>query len=100
MKPMSTDAVIVTDGSTGPSEGQPGDDASEIAVAPRLITIVGAAKVLGVSRTTVYELVRTEQLEVVHIGRSVRVPVDAIDRYVARLRDSRARSLRHRMRGR
>jgi excisionase family DNA binding protein len=34
----------------------------------------------------VYELINAGELEVVHIGRSVRIPTDAIERFVERLR--------------
>ena len=37
--------------------------------------MVDAARVLSVGRTTMYELVGAGEIEVVHIGRSVRVPV-------------------------
>ena len=56
--------------------------------APRLLlTIAEAAAVLGVGRTTAYELVGSGQLEVVHVGRCARVPVDAVKELVERLRD-------------
>jgi excisionase family DNA binding protein len=38
--------------------------------------------VLAVGRTTVYELIRAGDLEAVHIGRSVRIPVDALRSFV------------------
>lgn len=50
------------------------------------MTVVDAARVLAVSRSTVYLLIGAGELEVVHIGRSVRIPVGAVDRYVAALR--------------
>ncbi len=39
-----------------------------------------------VSRSSVYELIGAGRLEVVHIGRSVRVPLDAIATYTKTLR--------------
>jgi len=33
-----------------------------------------------------YELIAAGQLETVHIGRAVRVPVEAVEEFVARLR--------------
>jgi excisionase family DNA binding protein len=33
-----------------------------------------------------YELIAAGELETVHIGRAVRVPVDAVEGFVARLR--------------
>ena len=56
---------------------------------PALLTINEAAARLRVGRSTAYELIASGQLEVVHIGRSARVPVDAIDQFV---QDLRARS--------
>lgn len=54
--------------------------------APLLLTIPQAAELLGIGRSTAYELVATRQLEVVHIGRAARVPVEALHEYVDRLR--------------
>jgi excisionase family DNA binding protein len=53
-------------------------------VAPLLLTIPQAAAVLAVGRTTVYELIAAGDIEAVHIGRSVRVPVDALRSFVDR----------------
>ena len=58
------------------------------AVVPLLLTIPQAASVLAVGRTTVYELIGAGELEAVHIGRSVRVPVDALRSFVDRRRVS------------
>jgi excisionase family DNA binding protein len=44
-----------------------------------------AATVLGVSRSTLYELLAAGAVESVHIGKSRRVPVAALERYVERL---------------
>ncbi len=51
-----------------------------------LLTIVEAARVLSIGRTTMYELVGAGEIEVVHIGRSARVPVAALEEYVERRR--------------
>lgn len=45
-----------------------------------------AAKIIGVGRTTLYELLRTGAIESVRIGRARRIPADALDDYVNRLR--------------
>lgn len=58
---------------------------------PLLLKIPEAAARLGLGRTTTYELIATGQLDVVHIGRAVRVPVESLAEYVERLR-SRARA--------
>ena len=53
-----------------------------------LVTVADAGRMLGVGRTTAYELVRAGELDVVHIGRAARVPVDSVHAYVERLRQS------------
>lgn len=55
-----------------------------------LLSVEDAGRALGVSRSTVYELIGAGDLEVVHVRRSVRVPVDAIHDFVRRLRTDRA----------
>lgn len=44
-----------------------------------------AREMLGVSRTTLFELMRTGEIESVRIGRSRRIPVTALEEYVDRL---------------
>jgi excisionase family DNA binding protein len=51
-----------------------------------LMTIGDAAVALGIGRSTVYELIAQGQLEVVHVGRSARVPTEALEALVERLR--------------
>jgi excisionase family DNA binding protein len=41
---------------------------------PLLLRVAEAANLLGVSRSTMYQLVTSGQVQVVRIGRSVRVP--------------------------
>ena len=53
---------------------------------PSLVTVKQAARMLSLGRSTVYELIAAGRLEVVHIGRSARVPVDAIATLVNGLR--------------
>jgi excisionase family DNA binding protein len=48
-----------------------------------LLTISDAATALSVGRTTVYALIAAGELPVVHIGRSSRVPAEAIREFVA-----------------
>lgn len=58
---------------------------------PLLLTVEDAAERLSLGRTKVYELIRSGELEAVRIGKSRRVPADALDAYVAGLRsDDRA----------
>ncbi len=55
-----------------------------------LFTVCQAAEVLSVSRSTAYRLIDSGELEVVRIGRSVRVPVAAVVEFVDRLRSGTA----------
>ena len=64
---------------------------------PALLTVRQAARVLNLGRSTVYELIAAGRLEVVHIGRSTRVPADAIARLIANLRSSKTDAAAHRM---
>ena len=71
------------------SPGVPAEVASDAAGEPvLLLTIEGAGRALGVGRSTIYQLVQQGDLEVVHIGRAARIPVDAVHDYVRRLRRS------------
>ncbi len=51
-----------------------------------LLTIVEAARALSIGRTTMYELIGAGEIDVVHIGRAVRVPVSELDAFVSRQR--------------
>jgi excisionase family DNA binding protein len=51
---------------------------------PRLITVPEAARVLGLGRSKTWQLVQRGELPVVRIGRSVRVPTDALATWVRR----------------
>jgi excisionase family DNA binding protein len=53
-----------------------------------LLTPEEAAAVLGIGRTKVYELMLSNALESVKIGASRRIPTDALDTFVAALRNS------------
>ena len=59
---------------------------AENAAVPRLLTVKEAGRILAISRSSVYELIGSGQLETLHIGRSVRIPADAIASYVRALR--------------
>ncbi|WP_131769806.1 helix-turn-helix domain-containing protein [Candidatus Protofrankia californiensis] len=50
-----------------------------------LLTTGEVADLLGVSRTTVYDLIRTRQLDSVRIGRSRRIHRDELVAYIGRL---------------
>ena len=48
----------------------------------RLVTLPEAARFLSVSRGSLYDLLTTGELASVHIGRSRRVPIGEIRRYI------------------
>ncbi len=45
-----------------------------------------AAAALGIGRSKLFELIAADQIETVQIGRSRRIPAQALEDYVARLR--------------
>ncbi|GAA2571838.1 excisionase family DNA-binding protein [Pseudonocardia hydrocarbonoxydans] len=51
-----------------------------------VLTVEEAADRLGIGRTLMYALVSAGEVESVRIGRLRRVPTDALDDYVLRLR--------------
>ncbi len=66
------------------------DTSARAESAPLLLTVTQAAHLLAIGRTTAYELIAAGELEVVHIGRSARVPVEAVEELVTRLRHRRS----------
>jgi excisionase family DNA binding protein len=79
-------SALPSDGDPSPGIGQ--EPMTEAILGPRLVTIIGAGRLLGVGRTTVYQLIGDGELQVVHVHRSARIPVESIDAYVARLRET------------
>ena len=57
---------------------------------PLLLTVEQAGHELGISRTQVFGLLKSGELESVKIGRSRRARAGAVDSYVARLRSEQA----------
>lgn len=55
------------------------------AVAPLLHSIPAAAKILGVGRSTVYELLGEKRLRSVHLGRRRLIPDAALRDFIADL---------------
>lgn len=49
---------------------------------PLALTVLEAGQVLRVGRSVTYELVRSGQLRSVRIGRSIRIPRDALVEYM------------------
>jgi excisionase family DNA binding protein len=56
-----------------------------------LLTIEDAAQRLAMGRSRVYELMKSGELESVHIGRSRRIPVEALRSFVDKLRTSQVK---------
>jgi len=75
----------------GTSGRSAGGAAGSDALVPRLITVAVAARLLGVGRTTIYELIARGDIDTVHIGRSARVPVCSLDLFISKLQN-RARN--------
>ena len=57
---------------------------------PMLFTVEQVAQILGIGRSTVFQLIKNEQIESIRLGRSRRIPVDAMQNYVDDLRAERA----------
>ena len=53
----------------------------------KLLRINQVCRDLGVGRTTVYSLMKDNQLEYVKIGKLRRIPEDSLEEYKERLRD-------------
>jgi excisionase family DNA binding protein len=58
---------------------------TQITVAPDLLTVPEVMSRLHFSRSTVYQLLRTGRLRSVTIGRSRRIPADALSAYLDHL---------------
>lgn len=59
--------------------------AAPSAPAPSLLTVPQAAAALSISRTTLYEVIRSGRLRTVRVGSRRLVPVTATQEFVARL---------------
>lgn len=80
------DAVQPTESAEPPAPPRLAEPDAATATAPLLLRPEEAAAVLGVGRSTLYELLAAGALESVLIGKSRRVPVAALADYVAGLR--------------
>ena len=63
---------------------------SETTVVPVLYRVEEAAEAMRISRSVIYELIRSDRLRTVKVGRSRRVPVDALAECVALLAEEAA----------
>lgn len=68
----STNHVDLPDGAPTVSAGQ-----------PLLVNIEGAAEILAISRTSVYQLVWRDELVPIRIGRSVRFSIAQLEKFVS-----------------
>jgi len=69
-----------------------GEEETAGMVVPMLLTIPDAARVLAIGRTTLYELIRDGEVDVIRIGRSTRIPVTTIHAFVDRRRSGQRRA--------
>lgn len=63
---------------------------SETVVVPVLYRVEEAAEAMRISRSVIYELIRSDRLRTVKVGRSRRVPVDALAECIALLSEEAA----------
>jgi len=54
-------------------------------IKPLLLTVPQAARALGISRTTMYELLNSGDVRYVHLGTCRRIPTQCVEEYVDRL---------------
>ena len=66
----------------------PGTRATEQTSDQLLLTVLEAARRLGIGRSLLYELLATGQVESIHVGRLRRIPTDALADYIDRQRGS------------
>jgi excisionase family DNA binding protein len=52
---------------------------------PRLYRVDGALIELGIGRATLYRLIKSGEIRTVKIGKSRRIPAEALDEFVANL---------------
>ena len=55
-----------------------------------LLRVELAAERLGIGRSTLYQMIRRGEIESITIGSARRIPVEAINDYVQRLREEQA----------
>lgn len=59
------------------------DSASPPTPRPLLVNVAQAAQILCVSRSSIYQLIWTDQLIPIRIGRSVRFSLEQLERFVS-----------------
>ncbi len=72
-----------------PSIQQPEEQGAAVppttAIMPLLLTVNQAAQLLGIGRSTLYELLDAGQIQSVKVGASRRIPLKAVHEYIDRL---------------
>ena len=63
---------------------------NEPTITPILLRVPDAARVLGIGRSMTYALIAAGEIEVVHIGSVIRVPLDALESFVEQRRATRS----------
>jgi len=58
------------------------------AVEPLALRIPQAAQMLGIGKSTLYEIIAAGEIETIKIGRSTLVPTDSLRSFLARRRNS------------
>ena len=58
---------------------------TRLVVRPLLVSVEEAAGLLGIGRTTLYELIRRGDVRPIRIGRCVRIPQRELEAFVERL---------------
>lgn len=56
----------------------------------KLLTVPEVMALLRLGRCKVYDLIRSGELESIKVGRARRVPADAVDTFIAQLREEAA----------
>ena len=82
---VSSTRKSVIPGTPGRTERREGGDHTMT----QLLTIEDAQHILAVSRTTVWRLIQSGELETIHIRRSIRIPSDALQAYIDNARSPR-----------
>jgi excisionase family DNA binding protein len=78
--PSCGHALFTVDEPAWPVRAAPGPAAPAAPEGPLLLTVTRAAALLGVSRSTLYQLVAAGRVPVVRLGRAVRVPRRGLER--------------------
>lgn len=66
--------------SSRPQEPRPSNEESE--PQPLLLTVNEVVRLLGLGRTTVFTMLAARELPAVRIGRAVRIPREALERWI------------------